>query len=154
MNNLSNSNTRKMVIKCTKKNYLILFPWHQVANILSLRWNYVCAYKLWCDKSIANITCYIHHGKIYLYFQPERKKNCWILLFLAIYWCYKCLFSNSLAFIVIILSILFYLFNILSGFYTFHFLDFVGLSQATAFRSRLRNQGGCKQFWRCEKRVR
>lgn len=29
-----------------------------------------------------------------------------------------------------------------------------GLTQATAFRSRLRDHGGCKQFWRCEKRVR
>eukprot|EP00095_Tigriopus_kingsejongensis_P005232 maker-scaffold1237_size53912-snap-gene-0.7 protein:Tk05232 transcript:maker-scaffold1237_size53912-snap-gene-0.7-mRNA-1 annotation:"hypothetical protein DAPPUDRAFT_333049" len=30
-----------------------------------------------------------------------------------------------------------------------------GLSQASAFRTRLRNQGGCcQQFWRCEKRVR
>lgn len=29
-----------------------------------------------------------------------------------------------------------------------------GLSQATAIRTRLRSQGGCKSFWRCEKRVR
>lgn len=29
-----------------------------------------------------------------------------------------------------------------------------GLTQATAIRSRLRDTGGCKTFWRCEKRVR
>ena len=30
----------------------------------------------------------------------------------------------------------------------------IGLNQATAIRSRLRDHGGCKQFWRCEKQVR
>lgn len=30
----------------------------------------------------------------------------------------------------------------------------ISVGQASAFRTRLRNQGRCQQFWRCEKRVR